>query len=317
MTVASRIMASWKLGWSGIRVIWNDKTLLGFPAVTIAAILAILSLVYMVIGPNLELLLIAAVTDAAAPASGSLYYTLMFIWYFSLAFVAVAMHVALVGCIDISMNHRDSKFRDGLAVAMQFIPSILAWTFINYTVGFILTLLDQQRHTSRLVRAVLGTAWSVITFLVVPVMVVEKTNIFSALSRSSKLMEKTWGANLHPRIGLGYFFLLLNIPLVIYSVVMYFRGTDSHVAVELFGAMYFLLTLVMLQASRSVLTVALYEYAATGKVPDRFNEDFLKTAYISWDDSSEPGAPPAGTHAPAETPPTAEMPPPTDEPPAN
>lgn len=290
MSFGSRVMASWRLGWSGLRVILKDKTLLGFPAVTITAILAILSLVYMVIGPNLEILILAAVTDATAPTNGSLYYTLLLVWYFMLAFAAVAMHVSLVGAIDISMNHRDSKFRDGIAIAMKFIPSIIAWTFINYTVGFILTLLDQQRHTSRFVRLILGTAWSIITFMVIPVMVVEKTNIFSALSRSSKLMEKTWGNNLHAGFGLGYFFLVLNVPLLIYCTFMYLRGTESPVFFELLGAMYFLLTLVMVQASRSVLMVALYEYAATGKVPERFNEEFLKTAFVSWDDS-QPGGP--------------------------
>lgn len=308
MSIGSRILASWRLGWSGLRVILNDKTLLGFPAVTVTAILAILSLVYMVIGPNLPLLIVALITDATAPTNGSFYYTLLLIWYFMLACVAVAMHVALVGAIDISMNHRDSKFRDGIAVAMQFIPSIIVWTLINYSVGFLLTLLDQQRHCSRVVRKIFGAAWSIITFMVIPVMVVEKTNIFAAFSRSNKLMEKTWGQNLHPGFGLGYFFLLLNIPLLVYSTAMYFRGTESPVLVELFGAMYFLLTLVMVQASRSVLMVALYEYAATGKVPDRFDETFLKSAFTPWDDATGAAvatAEPAGdsTPQPEETPP--------------
>ena len=301
MNFGSRVLASWRLGWSGLRVILKDKTLLGFPAVTIAAILSILSLVYIVIGPNLQVLVLAAVTDATAPDNGTFYYTLLLAWYFMLAFVAVAMHVALVGAIDISMNERDSKFRDGISIAMQFIPSIITWTLINYSVGFILTLLDQQRHTSKLVRMVLGTAWSIITFLAIPVMVVEKLNIFSALSRSSKLMEKTWGQNLHPGFGLGYFFLLLNIPLVIFCTVNYFQEGEASVSMDLLGTMYFLLTLVMVQASRSVLMVALFEYAATGKVPQGFEEDFLRSAFITWD-AATPVAPSPEPVAPSPEP---------------
>lgn len=115
---------------------------------------------------------------------------------------------------------------------------------------------------------IFGAAWSVITFLAVPIMVVQNTNIFKGLSRSNKLMEKTWGKH-HPAFSLGYFFVLLNVPTLVYAVVLYFQPGESHFLMELLGAMYFLLTMVMIQASRSVqvLMVALYEYAETGNAP--------------------------------------------------
>jgi hypothetical protein len=304
MGIGHRIMKSWQLGWSGLRVIWNDKTLLGFPAVTVAAVIAILSLIYLVI-PNFGMLLIAVVSDATAPSNGSLFYSLLILWYFMLAFVAVFMHVALVGAIQISMKQRDSVFRDGILTGLRFVPSIIVWTLINYTFGFFVTLLDQSRHTTRYVRKVLGAAWSVITFLAVPVMVVENTSIFMGLAQSNKLMEKKWGQNLHPGFSLGYFFMLLNVPTIIYATFVYFQPAERHLLLELLGAMYFLLTMVMIQASRSVLMVTLYHYATTGEVAPGFNESFLKSAFVPWDPVAavpvEPAEPAESAPAPAAT----------------
>lgn len=301
MTLGNRVMTSWRLGWSGLRVILNDKTLLGFPAVTVAAIIAILSLVYIVIGPNLQILILAAVTDVNAPTNGSLFNFLLILWYFTLAFVAAFMHVALVGAVHISMNERDSKFFDGLSVASRFIPSIIFSTLINYTVGFLLTVLDQFRYSSRFVRNLFGATWSVLTFLSTPIMVVENKNILKAFSQSNRMMEAKWGENLHPSFSLGYFFALLNLPTVVFFAVVYFQPVERQTYLELLGTLYFLLTLVMMQASRSVLMVALYQYAATGQVPARFSEDFLKHAFIPWEQAELASAPAVVKEEPGES----------------
>ena len=97
-------------------------------------------------------------------------------------------------------------------------------------------------------------------------------------------MEKTWGRNLHPTFSLGYFFTLLNLPTIVFAIYIYTQTPERRLLLEFFAAMYFLLTLVVIQASRSVLMVTLYQYAATGTAPAAFNAEFLKHAFISWDD---------------------------------
>lgn len=306
MGFGERILTSWRLGMGGLRVIWNDKTLLGFPAVTVAAVIAIFSLVYMVVGQQLELLIVAIFSNSDGFESSTTFYTLLLIWYFMLAFVAVFMHVALVGAIHISMNERDSSFADGLKVASRFTFSIIVWTFISYTVGFIITLLDLERRCSRIVRMVLGTGWSVITFLVVPLMVVENQNIFNSLRQANRVMEKKWGDNLHPGFSLGWFFLLLNLPLMALCAYFYFTPLQYRAVESVIVVTYFVLTLIILQTSRAVLMVVFYEYAATNKVPQGFSEDFLKSAFIPWAGQLAvvPAPLPAAAPAPAPAPTT-------------
>lgn len=118
-------------------------------------------------------------------------------------------------------------------------------------------------------------------------MVVQETSIFQALSRSNKLMEKTWGENIHPGFSLGYFFTLLNLPTIGYALWVYFQPMERHLLLEFLGALYFLLTMVMVQASRSVLMIAFFEYADTGKAPARFDAGFLKVAFVPWDPVAE------------------------------
>jgi len=321
MGIGDRILTSWRLGIGGLRIIGKDKTLLGYPAVTVASVFAIFSLVYLVVGRQLELLIVAIFSSNSALETSSTFYTLLLSWYFMLAFVAVFMHVALIGAIHISMNERDSNFMDGLRVAWRFMPSIIFWTLISYTFGFLVTMLDMGRGSSRIVRKVLGAGWSVITFLVVPLMIVENQNIFKSLAQSNKVMEKKWGDNLHPGFSLGWFFLLLNLPLLAYSVYVYMSAPEWRTLESIFGAAYFVLTLVIVQTARAVLMVVFYEYAATGKVAEGFSEDFLRNAFVPWDTGGFvempmpkplPAQEPIPVQAPVQTPePTSE---PTPEP---
>jgi len=311
MTLSTRIRNSWLLGWSSFRLILNDKTLLAFPAVTIASILIVMSLVYLIIGQNPALVLLSFFDDVNTRSN--LFFLML--WYFGLAFVAVFNHVALVGAIHISMEHRDSVFKDGVGVATRHLPSILAWTFIAFSFGFIVSLLDQQKNCSKLLRKVFGAAWSVITFLTIPVLVIEKINVFSALGRANKLMAKAYGENLHPSFSLGYFFLILNSPLLLLGLITIlsepaWRGWEASIAI-----CYLLLTFTITQTARAVLSVATYKYASTGETPPPYREEFLKEAFVPWFETAGPAAVLAEETASADAIPPQEATPTGEDPP--
>ena len=63
--------------------------------------------------------------------------------------------------------------------------------------------------------AIIGFAWSVATFLVVPVLVVEKVGPLDAIKRSASLLRKTWGEQLVGNFGIGLVFGLLVLLVVL------------------------------------------------------------------------------------------------------
>src|SRR5260370_231847 len=55
--------------------------------------------------------------------------------------------------------------------------------------------------------ALLGAGWSVVTYFVVAVLIVEKVGPIRAVSRSARILKETWGEALGGRIGIGWFLL--------------------------------------------------------------------------------------------------------------
>ena len=62
-----------------------------------------------------------------------------------------------------------------------------------------------------IVAALGGMAWNIITFLVVPVLVVEGVGPIGAIKRSAGLLKKTWGEQVIGSAGIGLVFGLLGL----------------------------------------------------------------------------------------------------------
>ena len=78
--------------------------------------------------------------------------------------------------------------------AMNRLPQTAAWAFVATTFSVVLKIIESRsERVGQFVVAILGTAWTVTTFLVVPVLVVEGIGPIDAFKRSSKLLVKTWG----------------------------------------------------------------------------------------------------------------------------
>ena len=58
----------------------------------------------------------------------------------------------------------------------------------------------------------LGMAWTAVSFLVVPVMVVEGKSPLASLRESTKLLRQTWGEQLVSNFSFGLVFFVLAIP---------------------------------------------------------------------------------------------------------
>ena len=54
-----------------------------------------------------------------------------------------------------------------------------------------------------IVARLVGLAWNLVTFLVVPILVLEDLGVGDALKRSKDLFKKTWGENVIGQFGLG------------------------------------------------------------------------------------------------------------------
>jgi hypothetical protein len=213
-------------------------------------------------------------------------YAILFAFYTVNYFVIVFFNSALVACAIIRFKGGDPTLADGLRAAVNRAPHILAWALLSATVGLILRVIESYSDkVGQIVAALLGGAWSIATYFVVPVLVVEQVNPFEAVQRSFAVLKKTWGEALTAQFGIG---VITMLAVVVIGIVPLFAGitiiaTAGNVwlgaALVVMGLLGMIGVSLVSSTLDSILLAALYLYAAEGKAPDYFDESLLEGAF--------------------------------------
>ena len=206
-----RIVRSFDLARSSWAVLRKDKQLVLFPIASglgcllvLASFAVPLSVVAMRGGFN------DAQADGQAPPWT---YLVAFAFYFCTSFVIVFCNAALVSCALVRFSGEPPAVGDGFRAAASRLPRILAWALVSETVGVALKPFENAHEkVGRFISSLLGTAWTVVTYFVVPVLVVEKVGPLQAIRRSLTILRATWGDALVGHWGIGFFLFLLMRP---------------------------------------------------------------------------------------------------------
>ena len=137
-----------------------------------------------------------------------------FAYYFVSYAVIIYFNAALIGAAHIRLTGGDPTVSDGFRAANACLPSILLYALIAATVGMILKAVRENSNNvvARIVVGLLGMAWTLIAFLVVPVIVIERKGAVAAVRRSASLLRHTWGEQIVSNLGFGLISLLLILP---------------------------------------------------------------------------------------------------------
>ena len=95
---------------------------------------------------------------------------------------------------------------------MSCLPQILDWTAVSATVGVILRVIESRSERfEEIVSGLLGMAWTIATYFVVPILVVERVGPIRASRRSMSSMRRTWGEALTANFGIGIITFLATL----------------------------------------------------------------------------------------------------------
>jgi len=273
-----RLSNSWELTKASARVLSADKELLVFPA--LSAVL----LVLVCVSFFLPLIFFSGGGERLNSAVGAL---VSFAFYVVSYFVIFFCNSALVGAALIRLRGGDPTLGDGLRIASGKLGVIFSYALVAATVGMILRFIQERAGLlGRLVSGLFGMAWTLATFLVVPVLVNENVGPIDAVKRSTELLKKTWGEQVVGNFGVstvltlfGFVLTLLFIPLVFLSA-----STQQPVLIGLTVGGYAigLMTLALVGATLSgIYTAALYRYASEGQMGEGFAPEMVTEAFRS------------------------------------
>ncbi len=118
----------------------------------------------------------------------------------------------------------------------------------------------------------IGLAWSLLTFFVIPIMVFEGKGVFASIKRSGQLIKSTWGENIVADASIGLAtFLLAILGIVPLFLVGFFVGLGTAFLVTLGIVVVYWLALAILSSSlQGIFVAALYNYAKNGKMPHAY-----------------------------------------------
>ena len=274
----SSIGRSWELAKGSFRVLRSDKELLIFPFLSfIALVIVTLSFAY-------PFILVGGISSAENGETNIASYVIAFIFYVVSYTVTFFFQTALVGAAMIRLDGGDPTIGDGLRIALSRLPKIIVYAVIAATVGMILRWISERAGiVGQILGGVLGFAWSVATFLVVPVLVVENVGPFEAIKRSTGYLKRTWGEQLVGNVGIGLVFGLL-IMLVIFAggALLYFLFQAS-IALAIGGLVALVLLVGVLaligSALGGIFTASVYRYATKGDAGPMFNNQVVAQAF--------------------------------------
>ncbi|HEY0198433.1 MAG TPA: DUF6159 family protein [Rhodanobacter sp.] len=283
--MAGKFARSWALMKASATVLRSDKSLLVFPLLSglctlVVAASFLLPVVLMAMGDE------HAGQDMHQRMSiGS--YLLMFAFYLVQYSVIIFFQTALTGVALMHLRGEPASVSTGFALACSRLGNILGYALIAATVGLVLRMVQERLGLiGRLVVGFLGLAWTVATFLVVPLIASEDVGPVDAVRRSVELLKRSWGENLIGNGGIGVVFTLVMLLAMLVAALLIGGAFALHSIVAVVIAVTLALTgfvlLGLIQSSlQGIYAAALYRFAESGEASAGFDQAMLEQAFRS------------------------------------
>jgi hypothetical protein len=273
-----RLQNSWALAKTSWGVLQQDRELLWLPVLSFLSCVGIGALLFVPI-------LFSGTSENAFGDReldlGPMQYVLLFAAYVAIAYVGIFFRAAILHAADERLRGGNPSLGSGLRGASQRAGRLLPWAIFSVTVSMILRAIEERAgFLGRIVAGIVGLAWTLVTFLVLPVLVLEDVGVFQAVRRSADLFKRTWGENVAAQLGFGLLGMVAVIPGVLVAVL--FGGTGNGVLLVtgiVLAVAWIGVVSVVLSALGAIFQMALYHYAVDGVAPEAFRGAGLEQAF--------------------------------------
>ena len=199
----------------------------------------------------------------------------------------VFFHGAIVhGALD-RLKGGDPTTRSAIAGARERFGLLAGWAVVSVIFAMIMQAIRERGgFIAGLFTWLAEAAWAVISFLVLPIIIVEGKGPFASLKRSTQMLKDTWGENLIGQIGIGIVGFVAALPGVIVGGLIIWVGAATSIAPLIWiGAVLAGLWLIgvslFFSALKSVYQAVLYRYATENEIPEGFEDIGIDQAFVS------------------------------------
>jgi len=273
-----RIGRGWKMTKLGVGVVRADPELMVYSF--LSAVFSIAASVFVLFGSvGVEALFDSEVAAAEEEDAANLAnLALVFVGYLVISVITVFWNAAIVASAYERLSAgTNPSFSYGIRQASKCMPQILVWGVISGTVGVILKIMEgvardedapvPLRVIAGIASAIIGVAWWMATFFVVPIIVLEKAGVVDSMKKSPGLFKKTWGEDIGSNIGTGLlqFGVILLMTLIV--LPLFLLGEVGAILATVLLVAGVGLSVIFFATVESVNRASLFYYANTGQIP--------------------------------------------------
>lgn len=278
----SSLSTSVKLTRAGLRVVLDDKKLIG-----IAALSAAVSLLILATAVSVAIAYWPYIAgDKVTTLSQWLYYIIFAVVMSVVYFIGTFFNAAITHAALRRFDGEHTSFRQALGAAAARKWPLLGYVAISATVGLVLGLIvDRLPFFGRVMTWLAGASWSVATMFAIPVIMTgAESRPLRVVKKSATTFVNIWKESVFVGLSLGVLSIIGTIVIMIVVLGLFTLSIVTNLAPLAFVALGVLvLTSVVLglanAALNAVLMSAAYYYASTGRVPAGFDDELIRSMF--------------------------------------
>ena len=274
-----RISRGWKMTKLGVAVVRADPELMVYTF--LSAIFSLLAIGAAISG-SVGLEVVASAPECVGAECGSelafAHMGIWFVFYLVVSVITVFWNAAIVAsAYERLSSGTNPSFFYGIGQAMKCLPQILIWGIVAGTVGLFIQILEGISHSddspipirivAGLASFVLGIAWWIVTFFMIPMIVLERSGVLDGMGKSTELFKKTWGEDVTTHIGTGLLMTLSILILTVVTLPLFWLGDVGFILGMVILAVGFLFAVLFFSTVEVVNRASLFYYAKTGQSP--------------------------------------------------
>jgi hypothetical protein len=261
-----RIGRSFQLVRQSCRILMRDKELMVLPLISGIVMVAVVGSIAFGFGLD------------ASKGDGPDVYLPFFLMYLAMYAIGIFFQAAVVAGATERMRGGDPTVRSAPAAAGRRLGPIVMWAVVAATLGMAIRAIhDRVGFVGRIIASLIGAAWSLATFFVVPVLVLEDRPVGESFTRSLSVFKQAWGETVVGGTNLNVAAVCAWVTLV--AIVGLLASVVGVMALVVFvvGA---ILLMIVFSALQGVYVASLYRYATEGLPPSGFDKTLLDRAFV-------------------------------------
>lgn len=279
-----KFKASRMLVRESLAILKQDKELMWFPV--LSAITSLIALIifaalffFVVIQGGVEVF--EGMNEEQLNIMG---YIISFIYYLVMFCIANYFLAGIYTIVNGRFNGQNLSFNEGIKNANKHFGRIFVWSLISATVGVILRIIsDKSKLVGKIVASLFGAAWTILTYFSLPALVIGERSIKESFKESAFAIRKTWGETIIVNFGIGLFFVLLTLIVLVIMLTVAVLVPDilMFILLGILFIIFFTAISIISATLNSIVKLALYTYATTGVVPQGFTPELIQNTVKS------------------------------------